>query len=301
MEEGNADSKPYRIEFSTVGLVSEETYVENARVNIAAGFPEVEFIPPHNTPLAIVGGGPSAKDALEELKNWPGHIWGINQGASWLIREGVKAPVWMFTVDPGEELSDWTDGVDRAILGASCHPKLFEVMRGRDVRLFHTRHIEGVTRPMEEPVDDGSGEPIVVANLMGPSSVCRVFLPAAMLGYVDVTFFGCEGSIGTSTHAYRHEDRPRQMVVKAGGIDHITTPDYYITTRFLVNVMREFPLLKEKSGGLLRAMLEHPDTWEVVAYSGALRDKVDPTATAPYVPSITVRVENYAGQPIVRA
>lgn len=276
--------KPFRIEFQTVGVQPEEKYVEQARINVAAGYPEVEFAPPHDVPLAIVGGGPSAADALQELREWPGHIWGINQGASWLIKEGTKAPVWFFTVDPDDVFLQWIDGVERAILGASCHPKLFEAFRDKDVRLFHTRAIEGVTQPIEAPVDDGSDATPISCCLMGPSSVCRVFLPAAMLGYTDVTFFGCEGSIRERTHAYRDESRPRQMVIRAGCVDHITTPDYYITTRFLANVMREFPKLKEKSGGLLRAMLEHPDTWEVVAFSGAMRDRVDPGATVPYHP-----------------
>jgi hypothetical protein len=277
---------PFRIEFSTVGLVPEETYIEYARTNIAAGFPEVMFAAPHDVPLAIVGGGPSAARALDELKDWPGHIWGINQTASWLIAQGVKAPVWLFTVDPDPCLADWVSGVERALLGASCHPKLFEALKDKDVRLFHTREVPGVTRAMEETVNDGSNVPEIKCNLMGPSSVCRVFLPAAMQGYKDVTFFGCEGSIEEKTHAYRHEHRPRQMVIRAGDRDYITTPDFYITTLFLVNVMREFGKLKERSGGLLRAMLEYPDTWEVVAFSEELRNKLDPTATENYIPRV---------------
>lgn len=276
---------PFRIAFSTVGLVSEETYVEYARTNTAAGWPEVSYAAPHDVPLAIVGGGPSAARSIDELKDWPGHIWGINQSATWLIAEGVKAPVWLFTVDPGDCLADWVTGVERAILGASCHPKLFEALRGKDVRLFHTRNIEGLTHDNEAPTD-GAEAPEIKCNLMGPSSVCRTFLPAAMLGYKDVTFFGCEGSIEEKTHAYRHEHRPRQMVIRAGELDYITTPDFYITTLFLVNVMREFGRLKEKSGGLLRAMLEYPDTWEVVALSEELRDKLDPTSTETYIPSV---------------
>ncbi len=276
--------KPYRVEFSTVGVQPESVYIEQAIVNAASGIPEIAFAPAHEVPLAIVGGGPSALLALDELKSWPGHIWGINQGASWLASQGVTAPVWMFTVDPDDVFLQWLDGVERAILGASCHPKLFEALKEKDVRMFHTRPLEGCASS-EEIVDDGSATEPISCNLMGPSSVCRVFLPAAILGYTDITFFGCEGSIGEVTHAYRHEDRPRQMVIRAGDTDHITTPDFYITTVFLANVMREFPKLKERSGGLLRAMLQHPDTWEVVAYSTAMRDKIDPTATQRYSPT----------------
>lgn len=272
-----------RLEFSTVGLVSEETYIAQAQANIAAGYPEIRSMAPHDTPLAIVGGGPSAGRALDKLKEWRGDVWGINQGASWLAHQAPKARVWMFSVDPDPCLADWVAGVDRAILGSSCHPKLFEALRGKDVKMFHTRLVQGVQEII--PADDGSGGEMMQTNLLGPSSVCRSFLPAAMLGYKDVTYFGCEGSLENgATHAYRSEDRPRQMVIRAGEADYITTPDYYITTRFLANVIREYPLLKEESGGLLRAMLQHWDTWQVVALSEALRDQIDKAATQPYIP-----------------
>jgi hypothetical protein len=272
----------FRPEFTTVGLVPEETYNEHALTNIGAGYPVITATAPHDVPLAIVGGGPSAAQALDELRAWPGHIWGINQGASWLAREAPGAMVWMFSVDPDPCLAEWTSGVERALLGSSCHPKVFEALKGK-VQMFHTRIVPGV---QELKADDGSGAPPITANLMGPSSVCRTFLPAAMLGYKDVTYFGCEGSLADRTHAYRHEHRERQMIILAGGVEYFTTPDYYITTRFLVSVMRRFPRLKEKSGGLLRAMLMHPESWDVVALSGPLRDQVDPSATTPYIPKV---------------
>lgn len=273
-----------RLEFNAVGLVPEEVYTAQALANTSAGIPVISGVAaPHDTPLAVVGGGPSVKRHIAELVNWPGHIWAVNQGAQWLQQFEPKGLVWMFSVDPDPCLADWTLGVERAILGSSCHPKVFQKLEGKDVRMFHTRQIPGVvevkaSEPWQEPK----------APLQGPSSVCRVFLPALQLGYKDVTFFGCEGSIEESTHAYRDESstRLRQMIIRAGDREYITTPDYYMTTRFLANVLHEYPKLKEKSGGLLRGILQHWDTWEVVAYSTALRDQVCPDATEPYVPKV---------------
>jgi hypothetical protein len=274
---------PKRLEFHAVGLVSEETYISYAQINLASGVPVIRQAPVHGTPLAIVGGGPSARRALAELQDWPGHIWAINQGATWLSEVAPKAMVWMFTVDPGVELAGWTKGVERALLGTSVHPKLIEALRGKEVRLFHTREVKGVA--MANPENPPSGLKPAKTSLFGPSSVCRVFYPALLLGYLDVTLFGCEGSFEDQSHAYRDEtnERPRQMIVRCGEEDCLTTPDFYMTTQFVANVMRHYPKLKEKSGGLLRGMLEHWDTWEVVAMSEALRDQVDPQATEPYV------------------
>ena len=267
------NKKPCRIEFSVVGLVSTETYDAQARENTAAAWPVLERRDLHDTPLAIVGGGPSTWDYLEELKEWKGDIWAINQSASWLSHYAPKANVFLFSVDPDEVLAEpiFTAGVQKAILGSGCHPKLFEALRGKDVRMFHSRPIEG----MELTVLGG-----------GPCSAARAHMQAAWQGYKTVTFYGCEGSFGATTHAYRNETRPNQMIVRAGGKDYRTTPDMYINTQYLAHEIRQYSSpdksypygLKEKSGGLLRAMLEYPDTWEIVALSEAMKNRFDPTA-----------------------
>ena len=261
-----------RVTFQTKGLVPEAQYIANAKVNMAGGYASLEQTEPHDRPLAVVGGGPSVREHLAELGNWPGDIWAVNQSASFLTPL-TTAPVSLFTVDPDPALAvpDFTDGVRHAILGSSCAPELFAALKaqGTSIRMFHTHQ-----------ADEYVGE----LNIGGPSSVTRTFLPAAWLGYKKVVFFGCEGSFTQNiTHAYRAEDRPRQLVIRAGDKEYVTTPDLYLTTEYLANVIRDYSEgLSERSGGLLRAMLKYPDTWAVVAYSTALRDDIDPDASVPY-------------------
>lgn len=262
----------FRIEFSTYPLRSADITEAQMRANMEAGWEMLGRSDPHDRPLAIVGGGPSAAEHLDELKEWRGDIWAINQTAAWLSHHAPKANVCLFTVDPDEALAEqqFVVGVQKAILGSACHPRLFEALRGKDVRMFHCRDIDG----MNLPVLGG-----------GHCSASRAVMQAAWRGYPGITFYGCEGSIGTWTHAYRNESRKNQFVVKAGDDEFITTPDLFINTQDLVEDIREYPnALKEKSGGLLRGMLEHPDTWDVVALSSSLRDRLDPTATERYYP-----------------
>src|SRR5690349_5759801 len=94
-----------RPKFKVVGLVPDEVYASNQETTIAAGFRPVEMAAVHDTPLAVVGGGPSIKRHIMELVNWPGHIWGINQSAQWLLQFEPKCPVWMFTVDPDPRMA----------------------------------------------------------------------------------------------------------------------------------------------------------------------------------------------------
>jgi hypothetical protein len=274
--EGKRVTQPFRLKFTTTGLVPDAQYEDNARVNIQSGVPMITLTEAHDRPLAVVGGGPSAARALPVLQEWPGDIWAVNQGASWLSHVAAKARVWMFTVDPDPVLAEpiWTTGVQRAILGVTVAPVLLNYFRdnGKDVRLFNPH--EAPTNPETLEGDE------TLAG--GPSSVCRTFVPAACMGYKSVTYFGCEGSLEgrfdadgmfeAHTHAYRRETRPRQMIVRCGDKDFVTTPDLYLSTIALARFLREYPNVKEQSGGLLRGMLEHYDTWSVVAVSDAMRN-----------------------------
>lgn len=224
--------------------------------------PLLKAAPPHGIPLAVVGGGASALEQLNDLREWPGHIWAINQGATWLASEGRTEGVCMFSVAPTPRIATYLEGVEKAILASQCHPDVFQGLaeRGAEVHKFH--------------LFDGCG----------PGSVNNTIIPAAMLGYMDVTFFGCEGSFVGEPYFYRHEFKPEQMVIRAGGRDYTISTDLFVITQQLVTTMTEMPgRFKERSGGLLRAMIEDP-VWGVVAWSEALRNRVSPEATERYVP-----------------
>lgn len=261
--------KPYRIDFCCVGPVSDLRYQDHIREALSTGFPVVERRPLRWTHLAVAGGGPSLVNHLETLRNWQGEIWAINQTASWLKSQGIDST--LFSVDAGDDLPQWTEGVDKALLASICHPELFRKLKGKEVRIFHTEHYE--------PADfKATG---------GPSSACRVPKLALALGHGGVTFFGCEGSFETVSHAYRNENtsetRPKQVIVKAGGKLYRTGPDYMLTSEYLAEVIRTFPhVFDEQSGGLLRAMIQNPDTWEIVALSETMKNELDPEAL-PYV------------------
>ena len=257
---------PYRIKFEGLGPVSDDVLQLHIKEALASGFPLVERSP-RLRPLAVVGGGPSVLQHLMYFHQWPGDIWAINQTASWLASKGVTKNVWMFTIDPGNDLPQWTQGVERALIASICDPQLFKNLEGKDVNIFHTEHYAEADLKVTG----------------GPSTACRAPVLALAMGYTSVTYFGCEGSFDTVSHAYRNENepsqRPKQLIVKAGERLYRTGPDYLVTSEYLAQIIRTFPdYFRERSGGLLRAILEHPDTWEVVALSEALKDELDPTA-----------------------
>jgi hypothetical protein len=57
----------------------------------------------------------------------------------------------------------------------------------------------------------------------------------------------------------------------AGGEDYLTRPDFYMQSEALAKIVTTYPdYFAEESGGLLRAMIIHSDTWEDVASSEML-------------------------------
>lgn len=259
--------KPFRITFNGVSPVSDEKLQANVRANTA---PFAQMAPPNGRILAVVGGGNSSRDCLEELKAWPGDIWAINATCAWLKTQGVNSV--LFTVDPyetsNEVLDELVNGVESALLSTSCNPKIFA--RLKNVKVFHTHGKE----------DEG----LFIAG--GSTSACIAGNLALKLGYRSITYFGCEGSwqMDQWSHCDRNE-KGDQLVIKAGGADYITNPQMMLQSEQLSNALRMFTdFYHERSGGLLRAMIENPETWEVVALSGSLRATLDPDGDViPYV------------------
>lgn len=256
----------FRIEVNGECYVGPDRLESNAVHTSARGLPLIEAISKEiQGPLAVVGGGPSVVEHLEELRRWPGKIWAINGTCAWLASHGIESI--LFSVDPGEELAPLAVGVRRAILASHCDPTVFDELKAADVLTFHSEHVKGAKAPM----------------IGGSTSATRVPKVALMLGHREIHYFGCEGSFDGTTHAYKDEQHENQVIIRAGGKDYRTTLQMMVQSENLAKLARELPhMFKDRSGGLFAAMIEHWDTWEVVALSDALRDKLDPTATERY-------------------
>ncbi len=240
-----------------VGLGFDDEYLNaNTERSLALGIPLIELAPPHGRPLAVVGGGPSFPDHLEELRAMPAEdVWAINGTAKALRRLGVESTA--VTVDPTPDPAlqeKLYDGIGQALFASSCAPGLFAMYEGR-CRMFHMDHWG----------DEG------IRAKGNATSASRLHFPAFVLGYSDISFFGCEGSCTESghTHGYYHNsDDPNDaftMTVEVEGVRYTTRTDLVMQGDFLAGLIREFPtVFKDRSGGLLAAMYEHPDTWSFV-------------------------------------
>ncbi len=256
----------FRLQVEGSCYVPADQVIANAEHAKTLNLRVIEDQPTANAgPLAVVGGGPSVFEHLDTLRTWQGAIWGINGTHQWLRSHGIEAT--LFSVDPGEELASLTDGATKAILASHCDPQVFENLRDADVTIFHSECVADAKKPL----------------IGGTTTATRAPMVALMMGHHPISFFGCEGSFSETTHTFKDEEHPRQLIIRAGGKDYRTTLQFMSQCENLAMIIRSLPqLTKDCSGGLLGAMIEHHETWGVVAFSKALRDELDPTSLCAY-------------------
>lgn len=254
---GGSLHPPITLRFTGEPPVPPDQIMAQIRLSDTRDLPDVKASLKASKPrLAIVGGGPSINDNLEALKAWDGDVWAINGAFKWCADNGIEAT--FVAIDPHEIVLQWSAGVKKALLCKCIHPSVFDLMHenGAAVTIF----------------DVGPG---AVATGSSTASCC-VHL-AIIAGHKEVTFFGCESSyLPCKTHAYMHEEREAEMIVRCGGEDFLTAPDYFCQAMEMACLFREFPFFcKEESGGLLRALVKE-EHYEVLWISDGLAKIIRP-------------------------
>lgn len=206
--------------------------------------------------LAIVGGGNSINPHIEELQAWGGDIWAINGTVNWCLDHGIDAAFYTIDAQPPSNWHYPLSRIKRAVLASDCSPALILKLlsQGASVSLL--------------PVPVGGPD-------IGPTSACYAGLLAPEAGYSDMTWFGCEGSFGETSHAFESAEIAEWIRVRVGNEDLPTKPEFAQQSQVISEIIRAFPkFYSERSGGLLRAMVEHGPDYDVTMVSHQLFDKL---------------------------
>lgn len=245
------------IAFEGVIPVDHEQLLRQIAHGQSLGYPSVRWQEPHDRPLAIVGGGPSIVDKLHEIREFA-DIWAVNGACGYLRKHGIEST--LLSLDPCDFLAPRVKGATKALLATRCHPDVFATLKGADITVF-------------DAVNDTADG--IWASC---ATVTASFHLGTMLGYRKFVFFGCEGSYSEQTHAYMNEAELQdyRFVVECGGNRYLTAPDLYmLTQQMAVFFKRSNGSITERSGGLLRAMIEH-DEHEIVLVSPMLMASLKP-------------------------
>lgn len=209
--------------------VSDDVMARNA--GLCPEYPE----PAGHGNLAVVGGGHSASDHVDELRSWDGEVWAINGTWQWCRDNGIDAA--FMSADPQKDQIDLVKGVKRAVLAAHTEPEVWPLLCDADVRVFRY-------------------------GVPGPTSAVAASLVAIKSGWRHVTYFGCESSFGETTHTFKNEMHDIVRVV-SGDKPFLTKLEFILQAEQLASIIRALPqFYSERSGGLLAALIEHND-WDM--------------------------------------
>jgi hypothetical protein len=185
--------------------VSTEQRIANMLAALERGLPVVEKLAPNNRSLAIIGGGVSVADDVEELKAFKGDIWAVNGSHDWALDQGIKLTGFVM-VDPEPIMIKYVQKPREGIayyIGSICHPGVFDALDGYDVRMWHAGSDDCIPPKGKGGMIGG-----------GPSVMTRAPLLAFALGYRDVHLHGADSSYeGARHHIYDAADDPRIRIL----------------------------------------------------------------------------------------
>lgn len=232
------------LHWTTVPSVSKEAREANEIIVRTLGLPLHEGA----GRLAVVGGGPSIADHVDELREWDGGIWAVNGTINWCMDHGIDAAFYTIDASPIEKWHYDLSRVRRAVLAPDCDPSLFAYLQRQGAEISLTQTPDG-----------------------GPTTAAASDFLSIQAGYRHVTFFGCEGNFGETSHAYQTQMRDGWIIVDAGAERFTTIPEFIDQSKIMSEVLREFPeFYAEKSGGMLRAMVWHGPRFDVIKMSPKL-------------------------------
>ena len=195
MEAGQVAAKEIRLakgveigEVRCISGVSETKRRENVFSAFARKLPRVSDnigIVKDGRPCAIVGGGPSLRERLDEVRNFPGDVIVCGTAHAYLMREKVPfqycvnldaSGIMQKFLDPSSETATY-------LIATTCHPATFDVLKDRKVWTWNAAG--------EATQEDFKGE---LAFAGGSTAALRAWPIAHNLGYPEIHFYGVDSS-----------------------------------------------------------------------------------------------------------
>lgn len=191
-------------EIPTSPATPDDVFREHVLSAMGRGLPEVKPARSHGRVMSIAAGGPSLADTWCDLT---GTVVAVNGSLSYLLKRGVK-PWACGAFDPNERVVDLIEPHPDVLffLGSTCHPRLFDKLKGCKVGLWHPLGMVGI-----EDIAKGAKHFIGGGSTMG----LRWFNLGYFMGFRDMHGHGLDSSYrGGKTHAYPdYRDDQGAMVV----------------------------------------------------------------------------------------
>src|ERR1700692_1436072 len=236
-----------QVEIVVQSTILPERIIENVEASFARDTPRFSNLPnlgKSTGPVAIVGGGPSLRHEIGNLKVFPGPIIGCGSSHDFLIENKIPL-TYHVNCDPEPIITKWFTKPQFGIIyliASQCHPDLFEALDLCHVRMWHATVIKAATN---KALCDFRGEP----EIPGADFVVgRAWPIAAVMGHKDIHFYGFDCSFPPacdSQHAYPYDwtkEEPVYVTIEHTGERFATVPGW-------ISQLNNFMKMLAMSGG----------------------------------------------------
>lgn len=201
----------HKLEGCTVTTAkSVEDIQKNIRFNVSRPKVEVASLPEwrDNTPIAIVGGGPSLKDTIANLVNYK-YVMVCGSAHDFVIQNSRCHINWVIVCDPDKLVVNYLQekpSIDTKYLIASqCDPSVFEYLKHEKVYIWHSKG-------GDEDYSIFGDNKLVLGG--GCTVGTRAMVMALAMGFSQIHLYGFDTCLGKDYrhHAYDFNDPEKETL-----------------------------------------------------------------------------------------
>lgn len=200
---------------------SEES-MENVRANIVRptawfhnNYPVKDEDRKPGSKIALIGGGPSIKDTVDELKDFDVTI-ACGSAHDWLQANMHRPPTYCAVCDPDPVMANYLRAPDTAttyLIASQCNASVFDALQGHTVWQWHSWPVGQGDIVAKDLLQKKTPGWVAVGG--GCTVGLRALTIAMMMGYDEIHFFGFDSCLGTSDddhHAYPFTDPTKEFL-----------------------------------------------------------------------------------------
>lgn len=196
-----------RLHVGSKMAASIETVESNIRGAMARGLPQFDRLPEFtkfkgDAPLAIVGGGPSLKDTIDELRSFR-HVMVCGSAHDYVVGYGIE-PRYAVLLDADPIMANYIANpvpTCTYLVASQCPTEVFDKLQDFPVAVWHASGT-GLDKLF---IEQGRTEATSVGG--GCTVTLRALNLAILMGYRQQHYFGMDSCFaGNEHHAYAAED-----------------------------------------------------------------------------------------------
>lgn len=217
--------------------------------------------------IALVGGGPSLKNTVHELMDFP-IIIACGSAHDWLQANSPRIPTFCAVCDPDPVMANYLRAPDKKtkyLVSSHANATVYEALEGYDIAMWHCWPIGAGDQEARDFLQEKTPGWVAVGG--GCTVGLRSLTLALMMGFSEIHFFGFDSCMGMSDdehHVYPFTDTSKEFLgdiynVKIGmGAENGPAPREYRVAGYQLAQADHYKQMLAAFGHLFRPTFHGP-------------------------------------------